>query len=138
MCSLPTIPMKKPMPRTPSTILRSECPKLRLRLLPSKSKLNKLASSWLRRSRNGVGTSFMSCMSVWSTILQRGLINLHRANNAGTQNEVPNIEDLPSEQWRHVFDVNIHSMFYLIKSLIPIMPWGSSIINNASIVRLEV
>ncbi|KAL0255494.1 hypothetical protein I308_100298 [Cryptococcus tetragattii IND107] len=55
------------------------------------------------------------------------------ANNAGTQNEVPNIEDLPSEQWRHVFDVNIHSMFYLIKSLIPIMPWGSSIINNASI-----
>ncbi|WVQ84108.1 hypothetical protein IAT38_006253 [Cryptococcus sp. DSM 104549] len=55
------------------------------------------------------------------------------ANNAGTQNEVPNIEDLPSEQWRHVFDVNIHAIFYLTKALIPIMPWGASIINNASI-----
>ncbi|WVO14614.1 hypothetical protein L204_102251 [Cryptococcus depauperatus] len=55
------------------------------------------------------------------------------ANNAATQNEVPNIEDLSSEQWRHVFDVNIHAIFYLTKNLIPIMPWGGSIINNASI-----
>ncbi|WVR07342.1 hypothetical protein IAU60_004383 [Kwoniella sp. DSM 27419] len=54
-------------------------------------------------------------------------------NNAATQNEVEHIEDLPSEQWRHVFDVNIHAIFYLTKNLIPIMPWGGSIINNASI-----
>ncbi|KAL7423525.1 hypothetical protein Q5752_001105 [Cryptotrichosporon argae] len=54
-------------------------------------------------------------------------------NNAATQNEVESITDLPSEQWRHVFDVNIHAIFYLTKNLIPIMPWGSSIINNASI-----
>ncbi|RSH81349.1 hypothetical protein EHS25_006880 [Saitozyma podzolica] len=54
-------------------------------------------------------------------------------NNAATQNQIDNIEDLPSEQWRHVFDVNIHSIFYLTKNLIPIMPWGSSIVNNASI-----
>ncbi|KAK8854965.1 hypothetical protein IAR55_003705 [Kwoniella newhampshirensis] len=54
-------------------------------------------------------------------------------NNAATQNEVPHIEELESEQWRHVFDVNIHAIFYLSKNLIPIMPWGGSIINNASI-----
>jgi len=55
------------------------------------------------------------------------------ANNHATQNEVPHIEELSHEQWRHVFDVNIHSFFYLTKNLIPIMPWGASIINNASI-----
>ena len=55
------------------------------------------------------------------------------ANNHGTQNEVPNIENLPSEQWLHVFDVNIHAIFFLVKNLLPIMPWGSSIINNASV-----
>ncbi|KAK6910699.1 hypothetical protein I203_104731 [Kwoniella mangroviensis CBS 8507] len=54
-------------------------------------------------------------------------------NNAATQNEVEHIEDLPSDQWRHVFDVNIHAIFYLTKNLIPIIPWGGSIINNASI-----
>ncbi|ORX38705.1 hypothetical protein BD324DRAFT_622000 [Kockovaella imperatae] len=55
------------------------------------------------------------------------------ANNHATQQQVDDIKDLPSEQWRHVFDVNIHSFFYLIKSIIPMMPWGGSIINNASI-----
>jgi len=54
-------------------------------------------------------------------------------NNAATQNEVENIEKLESEQWRHVFDVNIHAIFYLTKNLVSIMPWGGSIINNASI-----
>jgi len=54
-------------------------------------------------------------------------------NNAGTQTEVPDIKDLPSEQWRHVFDVNIHAIFYLTKNILPMMPWGGSIINNASI-----
>ena len=51
-----------------------------------------------------------------------------RVNNHATQNE-----ELPSEQWRHVFDVNIHSIFYLTKNILPMMPWGGSIINNASI-----
>jgi len=54
-------------------------------------------------------------------------------NNHATQNEVADIANLESEQWRHVFDVNIHAFFYLTKNLIPIMPWGASIINNASI-----
>lgn len=55
------------------------------------------------------------------------------ANNHATQNQVDDIANLEHSQWQHVFDVNIHSFFYLTKNLIPIMPWGSSIINNASI-----
>ncbi|EIW67403.1 hypothetical protein TREMEDRAFT_74572 [Tremella mesenterica DSM 1558] len=54
-------------------------------------------------------------------------------NNHATQQEVPAIADLSSEQWRHVFDLNIHSFFYLTKNILPMMPWGGSIINNASI-----
>lgn len=54
-------------------------------------------------------------------------------NNAATQDEISRIADLPSEQWRHVFDVNIHAIFYLTKAILPMMPWGGSIINNASI-----
>ncbi|ORY35340.1 hypothetical protein BCR39DRAFT_508879 [Naematelia encephala] len=54
-------------------------------------------------------------------------------NNAATQNQVDDIADLSSEQWRHVFDVNIHAIFYLTKNILPLMPWGGSIINNASI-----
>lgn len=54
-------------------------------------------------------------------------------NNAGTQNEVESLVDLPDEQWEYVFKTNIHAIFYLTKALLPMMPWGSSIINNASI-----
>ncbi|KAJ9115831.1 hypothetical protein QFC22_004973 [Naganishia vaughanmartiniae] len=54
-------------------------------------------------------------------------------NNAGTQNEVASLVDLPDEQWEYVFKTNIHAIFYLTKALLPMMPWGSSIINNASI-----
>jgi NAD(P)-dependent dehydrogenase (short-subunit alcohol dehydrogenase family) len=36
-----------------------------------------------------------------------GTYRYTRVNNAGTQQEVEHIEDLPSEQWRHVFDVNM-------------------------------
>lgn len=31
----------------------------------------------------------------------------NRVNNAATQQEIPKIADLPTEQWRHVFDVNM-------------------------------
>ncbi|KAJ9121336.1 hypothetical protein QFC24_004672 [Naganishia onofrii] len=54
-------------------------------------------------------------------------------NNAGTQNEVESLVDLKDEQWEYVFQTNIHAIFYLTKALLPSMPWGSSIINNASI-----
>lgn len=54
-------------------------------------------------------------------------------NNHGTQNEVEDITDLADDQWVHVFDTNIHAIFRLTKAIIPLMPWGGSIINNASI-----
>lgn len=54
-------------------------------------------------------------------------------NNHATQQEVEDITQLADEQWTHVFDTNIHAFFRLTKLLIPVMPWGSSIINNASI-----
>lgn len=43
--------------------------------------------------------------SVRFDIFQQGGVGTtltSRVNNHGTQNEVPNIEDLSSEQWRHV------------------------------------
>ncbi|KAK1926933.1 hypothetical protein DB88DRAFT_3090 [Papiliotrema laurentii] len=75
-----------------------------------------------------------ACLDLVDAVKKWSNSELHvLVNNHGTQQEVENIEDLSSEQWRHVFDVNIHAFFYLTKNLIPVMPWGSSIINNASI-----
>lgn len=56
-------------------------------------------------------------------------------NNAGTQKEVEDILELERSQWEYVFNTNIHGIFSLTKACIPHMPWGSSIINNASINR---
>jgi len=53
--------------------------------------------------------------------------------NHGTQNAVPNLTDLSSEQWHETFDTNIHSFFYLCKAGLPHIPRGGSIVFNASI-----
>jgi len=53
--------------------------------------------------------------------------------NHGTQQANTDITTLSSEQWRNVFDTNIHSFFYLSKAAIPRMKHGSSIVFNASI-----
>lgn len=54
-------------------------------------------------------------------------------NNAAFQMMVEDIQDLPEDQWVNAFNTNIHPFFYLSKYTIPHMPWGSTIINNASI-----
>lgn len=54
-------------------------------------------------------------------------------NNHATQQEVESLTELSDEQWTHVFDTNIHAFYRLTKALLPNMPWGASIINNASI-----
>ncbi|CED83479.1 Reductases with broad range of substrate specificities [Phaffia rhodozyma] len=54
-------------------------------------------------------------------------------HNAATQKEVEHISDLPSDQWRHVMDVNINAIFYITKRALPHIPEGGSIIFNASI-----
>jgi len=53
--------------------------------------------------------------------------------NHGTQQAHDSILDVTHEQWRDVFDTNIHSYFYISKAAIPHMPAGSSIVMNASI-----
>lgn len=54
-------------------------------------------------------------------------------NNAGTQWVSEDLTELPDEQWRRMFDVNMHSQFYLAKAALPHLSEGDSIINNASI-----
>ncbi|EJD40472.1 NAD(P)-binding protein [Auricularia subglabra TFB-10046 SS5] len=53
--------------------------------------------------------------------------------NHGTQQAHADIQKITSQQWRDVFDTNIHSFFYLTKAAIPHMPPGGSIAFNASI-----
>jgi NAD(P)-dependent dehydrogenase (short-subunit alcohol dehydrogenase family) len=54
-------------------------------------------------------------------------------NNAAFQMARTNVEDIPSEEWVHTFDVNLHAMFYLCKAALPHMKEGSSIINTTSV-----
>lgn len=54
-------------------------------------------------------------------------------NNAGYQMECEKLEDLPAEQIEYTFQVNILSMIYLTKAVLPHMKAGASIINCTSI-----
>jgi len=53
--------------------------------------------------------------------------------NHGTQKAVPDVTQLETSQWHHVFDTNIHSFFYLTKAALPHMKSGSTMVFNASI-----
>lgn len=53
--------------------------------------------------------------------------------NHGTQQANTDVTTLTSEQWRNVFDTNIHSYFYLSKAAVPRMKRSSSMVFNASI-----
>ena len=54
-------------------------------------------------------------------------------NNAAHQMTFDRIEDIPDEEWRKTFAVNIDAMFHLTKAAVPHMKKGGSIINTASI-----
>ena len=54
-------------------------------------------------------------------------------NNAAHQMHFDDILEIPDEEWELTFRTNIHSMFYLVKAVLPHMQPGSSIINTASI-----
>lgn len=54
-------------------------------------------------------------------------------NNAGHQRLFDQIEDIPDEEWRYTFAVNIDAVFYITKAAVPHMPRGAAIINTASI-----
>lgn len=54
-------------------------------------------------------------------------------NNAAHQASFQSLDDIPEEEWRLTFEVNLHAMFYLAKAAVPHMKAGSAIINTASI-----
>ena len=54
-------------------------------------------------------------------------------NNAAFQKGADSIDEISVEDWSRHFDVNIHSMFYIVKAAVPHLKPGASIINTASI-----
>ncbi|WP_174714390.1 SDR family oxidoreductase [Paracoccus yeei] len=66
------------------------------------------------------------------TVAEFGRIDI-LVNNAAQQRLFERIEDIPDEEWRHTFAVNIDAMFYITKAAVPHMKPGSAIINTASI-----
>jgi NAD(P)-dependent dehydrogenase (short-subunit alcohol dehydrogenase family) len=54
-------------------------------------------------------------------------------NNAAFQKGADSIDDISVEDWQRHFDVNLHSMFYMVKAAMPHLKRGASIINTASI-----
>lgn len=58
-------------------------------------------------------------------------------NNAGNNSPAESIENISFDEWKRIFDVNVHSSFLCAKEAIKIMkqqtPIGGRIINNGSI-----
>jgi hypothetical protein len=54
-------------------------------------------------------------------------------NNAAFQRTYSSIEEIPEDEWRRHFAVNIEAMFHLCKAAVPHMRAGASIINTASV-----
>lgn len=52
---------------------------------------------------------------------------------AGKQVAVASIEDLTTEQLRKTFEVNLFSMFWIVKAALPLLPPGATIITTTSI-----
>jgi NAD(P)-dependent dehydrogenase (short-subunit alcohol dehydrogenase family) len=55
-------------------------------------------------------------------------------NNAATHYPKEKIQDISATQLRETFEVNVFSMFYLVKAALQYLKEGSSIINTASVV----
>ncbi|HEX7037411.1 MAG TPA: SDR family oxidoreductase [Pseudomonadales bacterium] len=58
-------------------------------------------------------------------------------NNAAYQRHQERPEDVSLEQWEETFRTNIFGYFYMVKSALPHLQPGSSIINTGSITGLE-
>lgn len=69
---------------------------------------------------------------VKKTVETFGGINI-LVNNAAIQFEQESVEDIPTEQFEEVFQVNFFSHFYLTKAAVPYMSEGDSIISTSSI-----
>ncbi|MFC3198045.1 SDR family oxidoreductase [Parapedobacter deserti] len=78
-------------------------------------------------------TSEEHCQSIIArTVEEFGQIDI-LVNNAAFHISREKLEDIPAEEWRHTFSVNVHAIFYLCKAAVPHMPPGSSIINTTSV-----
>ncbi|HEX4787942.1 MAG TPA: SDR family NAD(P)-dependent oxidoreductase, partial [Actinospica sp.] len=49
-------------------------------------------------------------------------------NNVAVQRPVPDLTDIPDEEWTATFDVNIHSYFRVTKAALPRLTEGAAII----------
>ncbi len=73
------------------------------------------------------------CKKIVSTTVDEfGRVDI-LVNNAAFQMARQSLQEIPEEEWRYTFDVNIHAMFYLCKAAEPHMKPGSSIINTTSV-----
>ncbi len=78
-------------------------------------------------------TSEEHCRSIIDQTVRRfGRVDI-LVNNAAFHMSRKSLEDIPSDEWRHTFEVNVHSIFYLCKAAVPHMKPGSSIINTTSV-----
>lgn len=78
-------------------------------------------------------TAESQCQSIIKQAIEKfGRIDI-LVNNAAFHMAREKIEDIPSEEWRHTFAVNVHAIYYLCKAAIPHMDPGSVIINTTSV-----
>ncbi len=70
--------------------------------------------------------------AVQQTIDKYGRIDV-LINNAAEQHEAKEITDIETKNLVHTFEVNIFSMFYITKAVLPHMKEGSAIINTTSV-----
>lgn len=66
------------------------------------------------------------------TVQEFGRVDI-LVNNAAFHMARKTIEDIPAEEWRHTFAVNVHAIYYLCKAAMPHLEPGSSIINTTSV-----
>lgn len=59
-------------------------------------------------------------------------------NNAGIGHSNSPVEKLPFATWKDVFDTNVHGMFLITQSALPLMKRGGTIVNNLSIAANRV
>jgi NAD(P)-dependent dehydrogenase (short-subunit alcohol dehydrogenase family) len=66
------------------------------------------------------------------TVQQLGGLDV-LVNNAAFQMTHETVEEIPDEEWRHTFDLNITAMFRLVQAALPHLGAGASIINTSSV-----
>jgi 3-oxoacyl-[acyl-carrier protein] reductase len=94
------------------------------------------------RSRGGTGWLLQADLTIEAeatAAVERLLADTLRldilVNNAGSPLQRSRIEDCPTELWRRVFDVNVHSAFFVTRRAIPALRASGhgSIINNLTL-----